>query len=70
MAASDQEQESPAALAPDREKTAAELMRFLGLRPPARVSWDGHTLIVEAEGQVLPERPTVWAGGCDIIYRP
>jgi hypothetical protein len=55
---------------PDREKAAAELMRLLALRPPACVLWDGRNLVVEARGQVLPERPTLWEDRYPIVYRP
>lgn len=54
----------------EQEKAAAELMRSLGLHPPARVTWDGRNLVVEAAGQVLPERPTIWNGTYEIVYRP
>ncbi len=54
----------------EQQKAAADLMRSLDLRPPARVTWDGRNLVVEAAGQVLPERPTVWAGSYEVIYRP
>jgi hypothetical protein len=70
MVASDQKPEDRASVFPDREKAAADLMRFLGLRSPARVTWDGRNLILEAAGQVLPERPTIWEGRYNIIYRP
>jgi hypothetical protein len=55
---------------PDQEKAAADLMHFLGLRSPARVTCDGRSFVVEAAGQVLPERPTTWAGRYPIVYRP
>lgn len=46
-------------VSPDQENAAAELMHFLGLHSPARIAWEGRNLVVEAKGQVLPERPTV-----------
>ncbi|MGH7038867.1 MAG: hypothetical protein ACREE1_12105 [Stellaceae bacterium] len=70
MAASGQEREDRAPVSSDLEKAEAELMRTLGLHPPAHIAWDGRNLVVEAKGQVLPERPTVWAGRYPIIYRP
>lgn len=56
--------------ASEPETAAFDLMRFLGLHPPAHVGWDGRSLVVEAAGQALPERPTVWEGGYPIIYHP
>jgi hypothetical protein len=52
------------------ETAAAELMRFLRLQPPAQVTWNGRSLVVEAAGQVLPERPTVWLSIYEVIYHP
>jgi hypothetical protein len=45
-------------------------MRFLRLQPPAQVTWNGRSLVVEAAGQVLPERPTVWLSIYEVIYHP
>jgi hypothetical protein len=55
--------------AQDPEKAAADLARLLKLQSPASVAWDGRNLIVQAAGQVLPERPTVWADTYKVVYR-
>ncbi|MGI4793788.1 MAG: hypothetical protein ACRYG8_06820 [Janthinobacterium lividum] len=54
----------------DPEKAAADLARLLKLHPPAGVTWDGRNLVVQAAGQILPERPTAWADAYKVIYRP